>query len=383
MNWLLDFFSDYTIRIVSIGSALIGAVSGMVGTFAFLRKQSLLGDTISHAALPGVVLAFLITGGRAPLALLIGAMIAGLLGSLMISLVVRRTRIKEDAALGIILSVFFGLGIALLSFSQRLPNAQKAGLETYIFGQAATIIASDVAVFFIVFILVSLGIAFFWKELKLFVFNPEYGKTLGFSSKFLEPFLLFLIVISIVIGLRTVGVILMSAFLVAPPAAARQWTKSLAPMLMLSTFFGALAGFGGAVISSLQGRLPTGPTIVLVLTVIVIFSFLFSPRRGLLSALRMRLKNRTKFLSERILLGLLRLGEKHDSFDHGHPLGTLTVSVAALPQLKRGAKYLLKESFVSIEGAGTLTLTQKGIDRARELKKSVRRRGGIQWLGKI
>ncbi len=278
---LQALFGDYTLRTVALGSALLGIVSGALGAFAVLRRQSMLGDAMSHAALPGVVLAFIVTGSKDPLALMIGAALAGLLGALLVTAVVRTTRIKSDSALGLALAVFFGLGLVLLTYVQKLPDAAQAGLDRYLFGQAATLLERDVVAMAALGMPALLLLALFWKELKLLTFDPGFATSLGVPVHLLDVLLTSLLVVAIVIGLQTVGVVLMSALIVAPAVAARQWTDRLGVMVLLSGAFGALAGVAGALISSTAARLPTGPIIVICISAIVIVSLLLAPRRGL------------------------------------------------------------------------------------------------------
>ena len=268
--------------IVAIGAALLGAVSGSLGTYAVLRRQSLLGDAISHAALPGIAIAFLLTGSKIPLILVLGAAIAGWLGALLILSIVRLTRIKYDSALGIILSTFFGFGLVLHTLIQRTGNANQAGLDTFLFGQAATILESDVLTIGILGGIAIIVMLVFWKELKLLVFDEGFAASIGFPIRVLDILLTSLLVIAIVLGLQAVGAVLMSAMLVAPAVAARQWTNKLSVMMLLAAGFGALAGVGGTIISSSASRIPTGPTIVLSATVVVGCSIAFAPNRGLL-----------------------------------------------------------------------------------------------------
>ena len=273
---------DYTLMIVAIGAALLGAVSGTLGTYAVLRRQSLLGDAISHAALPGIAIAFLLTGSKTPLILVLGAAVAGWLGTLFILSIVRLTRIKYDSALGIILSTFFGFGLVLHTLIQRTGNANQAGLDTFLFGQAATILESDVLTIGILGGIAIVVMLVFWKELKLLVFDEGFAASLGLPIRALDILLTSLLVIAIVLGLQAVGAVLMSAMLVAPAVAARQWTDKLSVMMLLAAGFGALAGVGGTIISSSASRIPTGPTIVLCATVVVGFSIVLAPNRGLL-----------------------------------------------------------------------------------------------------
>jgi manganese/zinc/iron transport system permease protein len=277
-----DLLFDYTLRTVALGSAVLGIVSGALGSYAVLRKQSLLGDAISHAALPGVALAFLLTLSKTPLVLMIGAGIAGWLATLFVLGVVRRTRIKDDTALGIALSVFFGLGLVLLTYIQRnVPDATQAGLDHFLFGQAAVLLQSDVITMGVVGGVALVLTMVFWKEFKLASFDPDFGATLGFPIRLLDILLTTLLVIAIVIGLQTVGVVLMSAMIVAPAAAARQWTDRLGMMVVLSALFGAIAGVSGTLMSGAIQRMPTGPAIVLCISAIVGISLLLAPNRGL------------------------------------------------------------------------------------------------------
>jgi manganese/zinc/iron transport system permease protein len=278
---LRDLLFDYTLRNVALGSALLGIVSGVLGTFALLRRQGLLGDALEHAALPGICLAVLLTGSKAQIVLLLGAGIAGWVGTMLLLLIVRRTLLSEDAALGIVLSTFFGVGITLLTFINQRGDANQAGLDKYLFGQAAALVERDVITFAILGGAALLLVLLFYKEFTLLTFDPEFASSLGFGTTRLSILLTSLIVVAVVIGLQTVGVVLMAAMLIGPAAAARQWTNRLAPMIALSALFGATAGVSGALLSFTRQGLPTGPTIVLALTAIVVASLLFAPARGL------------------------------------------------------------------------------------------------------
>jgi len=284
MDLLILLFTDYTLRTVALGAALLGVVSGVLGCFAVLRRQALLGDAMSHAALPGIVIAFMLTGRREPIVLLIGAAAAAWLAALLLIGVTRTTRIKEDSGLALILAVFFGLGLVLLSFVQQSPNAAQAGLKSFLFGQAAALVERDVWAMLALGAPALIVVALLWKQFKLISFDPEFAASLGLPVRGLSVLLTTLIVMSIVIGLQTVGVVLMSAMLIAPAAAARQWTDRLGTMVGLAALFGALSGAAGALISAAARGLATGPTIVLCMGAIVLVSLLLAPNRGLLWA---------------------------------------------------------------------------------------------------
>jgi manganese/zinc/iron transport system permease protein len=282
VDFFITLFTDYTLRTVALGVAVLGAVSGALGSFAVLRRQALLGDAMSHAALPGIVLAFLFTGQRDPLILLIGAGVTAWLGAVLLQGITRTTRIKEDGGLALILAVFFGLGLVLLSISQRRPDAAQAGLNSFLFGQAAAMVTRDVVTIAGIGAVALLTLAMFWKQFKLISFDPDYAASLGMPVRRLSILLTSLIIVAIVLGLQTVGVVLMSAMLVAPAAAARQWTNRLGLMVLLAALFGAVAGVAGALISATARGLSTGPTIVLCVSVIVVVSLLFAPGRGVI-----------------------------------------------------------------------------------------------------
>lgn len=281
MSLLRDLVFDYTLRNVALGSAVLGVVSGVLGCFAILRRQGLMGDALSHAALPGVCLAYMLTGSKLGITLMLGAAIAGLIGMFVILQIGRRTRIDPGSALGIVLTVFFGFGVVLLTVIQKGNDANQAGLDKFLFGQAAALVAEQVVTMAIVGGAALLVVALLFKEFKILSFDPEFARTLGLRVPALGGLLTGLLVAAIVIGLNTVGVILMSAMLVAPAAAARQWTHSLSKMIGLAALFGAGSGLAGAIASVTWEKTPTGPAIVVALGAVVTVSILFGSAQGL------------------------------------------------------------------------------------------------------
>ena len=352
---------DYTLRTVALGAVALGAVGGALGTFAVLRRQALVGDAISHAALPGVVLAYVLLGTKASLALMLGAALTGFAATLAVSAIVRTTRVKGDAALGIALSVFFGVGLVLLTWVQRRPDASQAGLDRFLFGQAATVLREDVVTIVVVGALALAAVALLWKQLKVLAFDAEFGASLGMRMHAAEIALTGLLVVAIVIGLQMVGAVLMSAMIVAPAAAARQWTNRLGPMTIAAAALGAAAGAVGAVASSQIERLPTGPTIVLVATAIVVVSFLLAPR-GLL-ARRLRAYRARSRLGTHVVLADLAALEREHGGAHPHPAATIGVleevdASAALRTLER-------DGLVRRDPDGNWLLTEAGRQEAR------------------
>lgn len=295
---LYNLFTDYTFQTVAIGTGFLGLFSGVIGTLATLKQESLLGDVLSHSALPGIGVAFLLLNEKNLIVMLLGAAIAGGIATLFISWLKEKSIIKGDGAMSVVLSSFFGLGLVVMTYIQRQPNGNQAGLENFIYGQASSMLLKDV------YVSVGLGsillvlLLLFWKEIKLYIFDPTFAYTLGFSGKFLNGLISFMIVVTIVIGLESVGVVLMSTLLIAPAIAARQWSNRIHIVAIIAGGIGFLSGIVGTFISSVGTKIPTGPTVVLTASMCVLMSILFAPKRGLI-ALYFRNKKARQRLIER------------------------------------------------------------------------------------
>lgn len=362
-----QFFGDYTFRTVALGTAILGAISGALGAFAVLRRQSLLGDAVSHAALPGVGLAFIITGSKAPLILMVGAGLAGWLATVVVLVITTTTRIKYDGALGFVLSVFFGIGLVLLTFIQKFPDASQAGLDSFLFGQAAALVEQDVITIAVLGSLALVVLVLFWKEFKLLSFDPEFANSLVLPVRKLDLGLTTLLVVAIVIGLQTVGVVLMSAMIIAPAAAARQWTDNLGVMVLISMVIGAFSGVGGALLSTSTSNLPTGPTIVLCASGVVLVSVIIAPRRGLVWEQIRRTLQARRLRSEAILLDLFELARKHDSFEHPHMEAALKVMHPNASTLRRQLRSLHSKGLIIVHSTGGWALTREGANTCKDL----------------
>ncbi len=372
-EFVRNLASDYTLRTVALGSGMLGIVSGTLGAFAVLRRQSLLGDAMSHAALPGIAIAFIVTGSKSSLVLLIGAALAGWLGTYFIANVVGLSRIKYDSALGIVLSVFFGFGLVLLTYIQKMPNAAQAGLDTFLFGQAATLLQRDVYIMSAIGLATIIGVVILFKEFKLLSFDPEYGKSVGYPIRRLDAILTALLVVAIVLGLQTVGVVLMSAMIVAPAAAARQWTQRLGVMVMLSALFGCVAGITGSVFSSSMANMPTGPSIVVVISLIVLFSILIAPERGILSNLVSRYRSGKRLRLDLTLSNLHALAMQHDDPYHSHETSSIRTMAPSDYGVENTLEELCEQGLAECSERGRWSLTERGFERAERLLKS---RGG-------
>jgi len=283
---------------------------------------------------------------------------------------VRRSRIKTDTALGLVLSTFFGLGMLLLSLVQHRSGAGQAGLDRFLFGQAATLVGDDLVTMSLLGLLVLTVLALLWKEFKLLSFDPAFAGSLGLPVRALDVTLTSLLVLAIVIGLQTVGVVLMSAMIVAPAAAARQWTDRLGPLVLLSGFFGALSGLAGAMISSGAARTPTGPTIILVITAITILSLLLAPRRGLLAEALRRRSQRRQVRAETVLMDLYHLVSHHeDPLQAPHAVEALR-TMRDRAGVRAGLAQLAERGLAAAEPDGNWKLTEAGLARGREIEES-------------
>ncbi|RTE08749.1 metal ABC transporter permease [Paenibacillus whitsoniae] len=298
MHSILEVLSDPNLRWILMGCMLLGLSSGVIGCFAYLRKQSLMGDALAHAALPGVCIAFMVTGSKAIFGFLVGAVVAGAAATLAIGFITRYTRIKQDAAIAATLSVFFGFGIMLLTEIQHSGKGNQSGLDKFLFGQAATMVATDIYTMAIISILLISVCALLFKEFKLISFDPGFAKGLGYPVPLLEQGIMLLIVIAVVVGIQAVGVVLMAALLITPAVSARYWTENLGIMVILAGGGGALSGAAGTLLSTMGNNLPTGPICVLSATALFMVSIVFAPRRGLLSKLLTRLAVRRQVVLE-------------------------------------------------------------------------------------
>ncbi|GJM78631.1 hypothetical protein HMSSN139_11270 [Paenibacillus sp. HMSSN-139] len=294
LTTLWQWVTDPNLQWILMGSLLLGLGSGVIGSFTFLRKQSLLGDALAHAALPGICIAFMLSGVKSVGLFMLGAILAGMAATFGISAITRYTRIKQDAALGIVLSVFFGIGIVMLTKIQHSGNGNQSGLDKYMFGQAASMMLADVYLMGAVSVLLIVICALLFKEFKLVSFDPGFARGMGLKVAFLEQLLLLMTVVAVVVGIQAVGVVLVAALLITPAVAARYWTDALGTMVVLAGVFGALSGVTGTLISSTLSNLPTGPVTVLAATALFFGSAVLAPNRGLLMKWVRRWRSRSE-----------------------------------------------------------------------------------------
>jgi manganese/zinc/iron transport system permease protein len=312
---VLAFRSGYNTSVVLLGVTLLGVAAGVVGTFAMLRKRALMSDALSHASLPGIAVAFLAAtalgqGGRNLWLLLAGAAASGIVGVLTVQFIVRQTRLPIDAAMGAVLSVFFGLGFVLLSYIQTLETGDQGGIAKFIYGQTATMTSLEATSIGVVALAAALATAALFKEFRLVSFDPEFAEAQGWSITRVDLLMMALVVAVTVIGLRAVGLILVIALIIIPPAAARFWTERLGAMTFLSALFGGLSGYLGAAASALFPRFPAGAVIVLVAGCLFLLSLLLAPARGVLAASLRQARLRLDVASQHVLRAIYEVVER-------------------------------------------------------------------------
>lgn len=363
---ITTFFSaeNYTLFVVSIGSGILCFAAGVVGTFTYLRKRALIGDVISHSVLPGVTIAFMLTGVKNPVYFLLGAISSGLLSIWIVDYVQAKSKLKPDTILALTLSVFFGVGIVLLTKIQHSGNAAQSGLDSFLFGKAASMGMLDVQLFSVIAVVNVLCIWFFLRGFSLVSFDENYAKGLGFNVSFLKSFLALITVVTVAIGVQAVGVILMAALLITPAAGARFLTNSISRMLLYAGAFGFLSGVVGVVISYSGTGMPTGPWIVVVLSVFALLAILFGKKKGVLVRMRLRNANNIKINNENVLKDVYKIAKD----------GKNTISINDLVDQEKYAITKLKSILKRLENdnhldqiRGLIILSDKGRLAAREV----------------
>lgn len=302
---VLTLRAGYNTRVVVIGTTLLGLAAGVVGVFTLLRKRSLTTDALSHATLPGIAIAFMVAtllemDGRSLPILLTGATVTGVLGMAAIEAILRTTRLREDAAIGIVLSVFFGAGVVLLSWIQKnMPGA--AGIDAFIYGQTAAMTAGDAWLMAVIAGVAIIAAALLLKEMTIICFNDAFARTDGWPVLLVDGLMMSLVIIVTVAGLQAVGLILVVAMLIIPAVAARFWTDRMWLLVVLAGAIGAFCGYFGSSLSALMPRKPAGAVIVLTGGAVFAFSLLVAPSRGVVASSLRRLRMKLRIASEHVL----------------------------------------------------------------------------------
>lgn len=363
---------DPAVRYAVAGVVLMGLGCGVLGGFVVVRRMSLVGDALSHAVLPGVALGFLWNLSKDPVAIFVGATVAGLAGTGVVRALTATTRLKEDTALGLVLASFFALGACLVTMIQRLPTGSKSGLDKFLFGQAAAIGREDVVLMAVVTALVLALVFLFYKELLVSSFDRAFAGASGVPVAWVERGLMLLLAFTVVIALQAVGAVLVSALLITPAAAASLLTERLHRLLLLSAALGVLAGLAGAFLSFLGSGLPTGPLIVLSAGTVFAGAFLFAPRHGLLARAWRRRSRAARVGRENTLKALYRIGEDAGSPDAGVTVGELAARRRVGDAgARHEAAALVSHGLASLDG-DRIHFTPPGRRRAAEIVRNHR-----------
>lgn len=357
---------DYNTRLVVFATTLLGLSAGVIGSFTLLRKRALLGDALSHATLPGIGLAFLMAPtfgfeGKSLPVLLSGAAISGSVGMLAILVIRNLTKLKEDAALGIVLSVFFGGGLVLLGLAQQMPEGHAAGLESFIYGKTASIVAQDARWIFGAGTISLAVLVLLYKELKLLCFDDGFASSLGYPTVWLDFVLMAVVVLVTIVGLQAVGLVLMIALLVIPAASARFWTRSLYQMTMLAGSIGAISGMLGSMISGLAPRLPSGAMIVLTSAVFFLSSMLFGRQRGVVIQAIRRWTTRRRIDRRHVLRGIYELLETQTTRPEVSPVEATAGNWVGLNALQESRTWSNRRMLAEVN-----RLREQGLLRTRD-----------------
>lgn len=379
---VLLFQAGYNTTVVVLGTTFLGLAAGIVGTFSLLRKRALVGDALAHCALPGLALAFLLgvyvfDQGRNLFLLLGGATLSGILGIVVIQFLSHKTRLTEDTAIGVVLSVFFGFGIVLLSVIQSLGTGKEGGLHHYIYGQTAALRFYD-SMLMLVLAGVSLVLSLlFLKEFRLVCFDTDFAQVQGWPVQRIDLLMMTLLVLVTVVGFQSVGMLLMVALLIVPASSARFWTENLHVMTALSAFFGACSGYLGSTASALLPRMPTGAVIVLVAGVLFFLSFLFAPERGIVAGLWRILRLRLRILEDHLLRAMFELGETDSESSSTEPFSFVPFSQFRLMRGWGRLRCFVLFWFLRLKGLvryreSSLRFTEAGWRRALDLTRNHR-----------
>jgi manganese/zinc/iron transport system permease protein len=376
---------DYNTRLVVLSTATLGLAAGLVGSFLLLRKRSLMGDALSHATLPGIALAFLVMvafggGGKATVGLLLGAVVTGVLGVLAVLAIRNTTRIKDDAAMGIVLSVFFGVGVALMGVAQSVPTASGAGLSSFIYGKTASMVRADALLIGSVAVACVAASLLLLKEFTLLCFDEAFAESEGYPTLGLDIVMLGLVAAVTVAGLQAVGLILIIALLITPAAAARFWTSDLRRMLVLSGLIGAGSGWLGATLSALLPGLPAGAVIVLVVAGVFVVSMLLGPPRGVMMRLVRQARLRRKVGRQHLLRAVYELLEQRQPDAPPRPVANARVPMDELRgrrswsagRLRRLIRRARAEDHLDVVNRRWLRLSEPGFGEAARITRNHR-----------
>ncbi|MFT4546584.1 MAG: ABC-type Mn2+/Zn2+ transport system permease subunit [Pseudoalteromonas tetraodonis] len=335
------------------GALLLGLSCGLLGSFIVVRRMALMGDTLSHAVLPGVALGFMWSMSKNPVAMLVGATAVGLFGTVVVSWILRTTRIKQDAALGIVLATFYAFGVCMIRMIQNRNTGNSGGLDGIFFGDAASLRQQDVLLMLVLTVLTVLLLAALYRPFLVISFDPGFARSAGLPVALLDHVMMMFLAFAIVVALQAVGVVLVSALLITPAATAYLMTDRLHRMLLISGFIGMFSAALGVFLSFLGGKLPSGPFMVLAASFVFATAYLFAPRHGTLTRWWRR-KNRSRQIrNENTLKAIYRVLEDRGFKGEG-------VTLQELAELRRDTLEVSRSQVQALVKAGAATTGENG-----------------------
>lgn len=365
----LSLLYNPNVLYVILGCLLMSVSASTVGTFTFLRKKSLIGDAVAHAILPGICLAFILNGTKNPLYLIPGAFLTGWLSILLVDAITHHSKIKQDAAISIVLSVFFGTGIWLLTVIQHSGMDNQSGLDAFLFGKAAALTSFDVWVFGLVALFLIAAIWALYKEFQLLSFDKDFAQSIGYKTQWLELLLSGLTVLAIVTGIQAVGVVLMASLLIAPAATARFWTDKLHVMIFIAILISSVSAIIGASVSYIAPSMPTGPWIVMVLSSCAVLTFIFAPNKGIVIRWLKQRRNQQQMLEENILKTFYYLTQTTPDSDKAYFKLTDIQKQRSLreSELNKGIEALISEGYIEKQNDQYYGLTKEGLQQGKRV----------------
>jgi manganese/zinc/iron transport system permease protein len=349
MSWV-ELVYDPNVQWVLGGTALLSVGAGITGVYTFLRKRALVGDAIAHSILPGVCAGFMVSGQKDPLYLMIGALVAGWLALLFMDLVLAKTKLKPDTVTALVLSFFFAVGIVMLTRIQHGGAGSQSGLEAFLFGQAAAMTSYDVYIYGSIALVLILFVLLFYHQFRLVSFDRQYAAAIGLPVRFIEFVLSSMTVLAVASGIQAVGVVLMSALLITPAAAARFWTDKLSAMLVVSALIAVVSSLSGTLISAQSAGMPTGPWIIFCLTLIALGSVFFAPGKGMIGREWKAFRTRRRILGENILKALYHLAESDGNFEKGRSEAeVLSIRSFRMEELRKGLRRLERDGYLVLQ----------------------------------
>jgi manganese/zinc/iron transport system permease protein len=374
---VLTLRAGHNSAVVVLAATLLGIAAGAIGSLALLRKRAMMGDCLAHCTLPGICTAFLATvwlggEGRSLPVLLLGATASGILGVLCVQGIIRYTRLKEDAAIASVLSVFFGIGIVLLSSIQSLATGNQGGLSHFIYGQTAAMSIGDAAMMGGAAMAAFMVSALLFKEFRLVCFDDRFAAAIGVRVGVVDLLMMALVVLVTVIGLQAVGLVLIVAMLIIPAAAARFWTERFGRVFVLSGVIGGVSGYLGSTASALLPRLPAGAVIVLTAGALFLVCMTLAPSRGVAAGTLRHLKLRLRIATDHYLRAMYEAAELGGAVRREVPIAAMAEDRGWPEWAARGLTWWLTRRGLIVASAGNAAFTERGLSEGRRITRNHR-----------